>query len=102
MLAAQSCQQNCQLLGISFQVRASSVPDVMQRLLARSNCFASPRPADRPAAKQPPPAKLLGAIDILQVVRRQLGGRGDIMVFKFLSRTACCHASFVCLKHHFV
>jgi hypothetical protein len=50
------------------QVRASSVPDVMQRLLARSNCLASPGLQDRSTAKQPsPPPRLLGAVDILQV-----------------------------------
>lgn len=56
------------------QVRASSVPDTMQRLLARKNCFASPHPPDKSTGKQPPPPKLLGAVDILQVRQKECSG----------------------------
>lgn len=49
---------------LSPVVRASSVPDVMHRLLLARNLMASP-PDAAALAKQPP--KLLGALDILQV-----------------------------------
>lgn len=49
---------------LSPTVRASSVPDVMHRLLLGRNLMASP-PDAAALSKQPP--KLLGALDILQV-----------------------------------